>query len=159
MRNVKRIEYFTTNSTSHVHVHCVPVRRTVQCINLVWYVYWQLQASSSFIACFWLVVRHHLSSTGLPTVLSVQAQGHTSHNGLYGSGCIGFPKENNGCGLPVDFAFLRRSFGKTKVVHRCFQSAWFKQWQWLHYDSSQDLAHCLITPVVCVSVGVAYFAV
>ena len=42
---------------------------------------------------------------------------------------------------PTDFTFPRRSFGKSKLVtKRSFQSAWFKQWQWLHYDAAQDLA-------------------
>ena len=37
---------------------------------------------------------------------------------------------------PMKFNFLKRQFGKTKIVNRSFQ------WRWLHYDESRDLAYC-----------------
>ena len=40
------------------------------------------------------------------------------------------------------FSFPKRSFGKTKVVWRSFQPAWYRQWPFLHYDESNDLAYC-----------------
>ena len=43
----------------------------------------------------------------------------------------------------LNFNFPRHSFGKTKIVHRLFQSKWFQQWLLLHYDQSRDLAFCL----------------
>ena len=45
---------------------------------------------------------------------------------------------------PTDFNFPRRSLGKTKQVNHSFQSAWFKQWHWLHYDAALDLAYYFI---------------
>ena len=41
-----------------------------------------------------------------------------------------------------EYNFPKRSFGKTKVVHRAFQQSWFGKWKWLHYDSSKDLCFC-----------------
>ena len=43
---------------------------------------------------------------------------------------------------PLDFNYLKREFGKTKVVRRAFQAQWFAKWPWLHYDTAQDLAFC-----------------
>ena len=37
------------------------------------------------------------------------------------------------------FKFPKRSFGKATVV---FQSTWFRQWPFLHYDEANDLAYC-----------------
>ena len=45
---------------------------------------------------------------------------------------------------PLDMTFPRRPFGKTKVVHRSFQSMWYKQRKWLHYHASNDLTYCFI---------------
>jgi hypothetical protein len=53
---------------------------------------------------------------------------------------------------PLDFAFPKRDFGKTKVVRRAFQAQWFTKWPWLHYDSGQDLAFCY-TCVTAVASG------
>ena len=38
--------------------------------------------------------------------------------------------------------FPKRSFGKKSVVFRSFQSSWFQQWPFLHYDETNDLAYC-----------------
>ena len=43
---------------------------------------------------------------------------------------------------PLDFGFPKHAFGKTSVVQRLFQAAWFKQWPFLHYDEANDLAFC-----------------
>ena len=43
---------------------------------------------------------------------------------------------------PVDCTFLRREFGKNKITYRSFQRQWFKQWRWLHYDNTRDVAYC-----------------
>ena len=43
---------------------------------------------------------------------------------------------------PEHHTFPRRQFGKSKVVSRAFQGSWFKKWQWLHYQSTTDLAFC-----------------
>ena len=43
---------------------------------------------------------------------------------------------------PGGYNFPKRSFGKTKVVHRAFQQSWFGKSKWLHYDSSKDLCFC-----------------
>ena len=40
------------------------------------------------------------------------------------------------------FKFPKRSFGKATVVFRSFQSTWFRQWPFLHYDEANDLAYC-----------------
>ena len=40
------------------------------------------------------------------------------------------------------FRFPKRSFGKKSVVFRSFQSSWFQQWPFLHYDEANDLAYC-----------------
>ena len=42
---------------------------------------------------------------------------------------------------PVTFKFPLRSFGKTAVVRRSFQSSWFHRWKWIHYDAT-DAAFC-----------------
>ena len=49
---------------------------------------------------------------------------------------------------PLDLAFPKRQFGKTKVVNRSFQAQWFQKFRWLHYDQSRNLAFCH----TCVSV-------
>lgn len=43
---------------------------------------------------------------------------------------------------PRDFPYPKRQFGKTKVVSRPFQSAWFGSFPWLHYDEGTDSAFC-----------------
>ena len=43
---------------------------------------------------------------------------------------------------PVSFKFPLRSFGKTTVVRRSFQSSWFHRWKWIHYDATVDAAFC-----------------
>ena len=43
---------------------------------------------------------------------------------------------------PRSFNFPTRSFGKTKVVSRLFQSKWFDKYKWLHYDEAKDTAYC-----------------
>ena len=40
--------------------------------------------------------------------------------------------------LPHD----RCQLGKSKVVSHAFQGSWFNKWQWLHYESTTDLAFC-----------------
>ena len=35
-----------------------------------------------------------------------------------------------------------RSFGKTSVVKRSFQAAWFDKFPWIHYDEALDAALC-----------------
>ena len=44
---------------------------------------------------------------------------------------------------PSSFLFPKREFGKTNIVQRLFQAAWFKQWTWLHY-SEDDAAFCFL---------------
>ena len=43
---------------------------------------------------------------------------------------------------PSNFKFPLREFGRKTIVKRAFQSTWFKRWNWLHYDESQDVAFC-----------------
>ena len=43
---------------------------------------------------------------------------------------------------PLDFAFPKRQFGKTKIINCSFQAQWFQKFRWLHYDQSRDLAFC-----------------
>ena len=45
---------------------------------------------------------------------------------------------------PLQFRFPKRLFGKTKPVKRAFQSNWFKQWTWIHYNEEKDLAICFL---------------
>ena len=52
------------------------------------------------------------------------------------------PDIGNKPNQPRRYQFPKRSFGKKNIVYRSFQPAWFDQWQWLHYDSSRDLAFC-----------------
>ena len=55
-----------------------------------------------------------------------------------------FPELPDHPSQPTATVFPRRPFGKTKVVHRSFQSVWFNQWKWLHYDASNDRIYCFI---------------
>ena len=43
---------------------------------------------------------------------------------------------------PKTFKFQQRSFGQTNPVKRSFQSSWFANRTWLHYDEANDLAYC-----------------
>ena len=43
---------------------------------------------------------------------------------------------------PERHMFPRRQFGKSAVVSCAFQGSWFNKWQWLHYESTTDLAFC-----------------
>ena len=43
---------------------------------------------------------------------------------------------------PATFHFPLRSFGKTTVLKRSFQSSWFHRWKWVHYDATMDAAFC-----------------
>ena len=43
---------------------------------------------------------------------------------------------------PANFKFPKRTFGKKNIVHRSFQSSWFSQWSFLHYDEARDLTFC-----------------
>ena len=43
---------------------------------------------------------------------------------------------------PLTLCFPKREFGKKQVVKRSFQSSWFKQYRWIHYDEEQDLVFC-----------------
>ena len=45
---------------------------------------------------------------------------------------------------PDGFSFPKRPFGKKKIVWRSFQASWLKQWTFLHYDETKDLAYCHI---------------
>ena len=56
---------------------------------------------------------------------------------------------------PTEVVFPRRHFGKTKVVYCSFQSMWFSQWKWLHYDAASDLAYCFIC-VKAIQTGVVF---
>ena len=35
--------------------------------------------------------------------------------------------------------FPRGTFGQKKVVQRCFQFSWLKQWPFLHYNEAEDI--------------------
>ena len=41
---------------------------------------------------------------------------------------------------PKAFKFPQRSFGQKNTVKRSFQSSWFANRTWLHYDEANDLA-------------------
>ena len=43
---------------------------------------------------------------------------------------------------PKTFKFPQRSFGQKNPVKRSFQSSWFANRTWLHYDEANDLAYC-----------------
>ena len=43
---------------------------------------------------------------------------------------------------PSTHKFLKRSFGKNRVVEQSFQASWFLKWKWLHYNESDDLVFC-----------------
>lgn len=43
---------------------------------------------------------------------------------------------------PKTFKFPQRSFGQKNPVKRSFQSSWFANRTWLHYDEANDLAFC-----------------
>ena len=43
---------------------------------------------------------------------------------------------------PRKFSFPMRSFGKTSVVKRSFQAAWFDKFPWIHYYEALDAALC-----------------
>ena len=43
---------------------------------------------------------------------------------------------------PKDFAFPKRTFGKSKPVLCSAQSQWFNSWPFLHYDEGQDVVFC-----------------
>ena len=43
---------------------------------------------------------------------------------------------------PKTFKFPQRSFGQKNPVKRSFQSSWFANRTWLHYNEANDLAYC-----------------
>ena len=43
---------------------------------------------------------------------------------------------------PLSFPYPKRPFGKTTIVHRSFQSAWYSSWSWLHYNETNDTVLC-----------------
>ena len=43
---------------------------------------------------------------------------------------------------PKTFKFPQRSFGQKNQVKRSFQSSWFANRKWLHYDEANDFAYC-----------------
>ena len=55
---------------------------------------------------------------------------------------IFLPEISEHANQPSGYNFPKRSFGKTKPVHRAFQQPWFGKWKWLHYDSANDLCFC-----------------
>jgi len=40
---------------------------------------------------------------------------------------------------PKTFKFPQRSFGQKNIVRRSFQSSWFANRTWFHYDEAKDL--------------------
>ena len=48
---------------------------------------------------------------------------------------------------PKTFKFPQRSFGLKNPVKRSFQSLWFANRTWLHYDETNDLAYCHVCVV------------
>ena len=47
----------------------------------------------------------------------------------------------------ANYKFPKRTFGQKKPVYRAFQSAWFSQWSFLHYNEANDVAYyhsCLV---------------
>ena len=51
-----------------------------------------------------------------------------------------------------DFAFPKRTFGKSKPVLCFAHSQWFGTWPFLHYDEGQDVVFCH-TCVTAVKLG------
>ena len=45
---------------------------------------------------------------------------------------------------PLNISFPPRTFGKKNPVQRSFQASWYKKWEWLNYDVSQDCVLCFI---------------
>ena len=45
------------------------------------------------------------------------------------------------------FKFPQSSFGQKNPVKRSFQSSWFANRTWLHYDEANDLAYCRVCMV------------
>ena len=43
---------------------------------------------------------------------------------------------------PKTFKCPQRSFGQKNLLNRSFQSSWFANRTWLHYDEANDLAYC-----------------
>ena len=43
---------------------------------------------------------------------------------------------------PKDFKFPKRSFGNASQTTRTFQSKWFNDHSWIHYDENSDSAFC-----------------
>ena len=43
---------------------------------------------------------------------------------------------------PKEFAFPKRTFGKSKPVLCSAKSQWFDSWPFLHYDEGQDVVFC-----------------
>ena len=46
--------------------------------------------------------------------------------------------------LSLQAGFPKRSYGQIHPRKRSFQAAWFKTWNWLHYDEARDLVLCYI---------------
>ena len=42
----------------------------------------------------------------------------------------------------ANYNFPKRTFGQKKPVSRSFQSPWFSQWPFLHYNEANDVAYC-----------------
>ena len=48
---------------------------------------------------------------------------------------------------PNTFKFPQRSFGQKNPVKRSFQSSWFANRRWLHYDEANYLPYCHVCMV------------
>ena len=42
----------------------------------------------------------------------------------------------------ANYKFSKQTFGQKKPVYRAFQSAWFSQWPFPHYNEANDVAYC-----------------
>ena len=60
------------------------------------------------------------------------------------SSIMGIPPVPN---LPKTLKFPQGSFGQKNPVKRSFQSSWFANKTWLHYDEANDLAYCHVCMV------------
>ena len=42
----------------------------------------------------------------------------------------------------ANYKLPKRTLGHKKPVYRAFQSVWFSQWPFLHYNEANDVAYC-----------------
>ncbi len=106
--------------------HCLVPRRALYSIVVV-----LVRAVHALALALHVRTRERISATATPA----------AHDGD-----IPGPQPDRPHQLGSCFNFPKRSFGQKKAVLRSFQSSWFGQWPFLHYDEAKDAGPRFVTP-------------